>query len=134
MESLSLQAHEGLYNYRPQRKIDATQYKWQFEDIKPLTTPLQFCFDNHPFPFYPREMELHLHVKFKVSRPRPSTYHNDTSKFIVGPMVLLAHPVCIVVCKRGKQIIPRPPGVLRWSEPFELNTRPILRKLPLANS
>ena len=36
--TLSLKDDRGPYNYRPQRPIDATEYKWQFEDIKPLTT------------------------------------------------------------------------------------------------
>ena len=89
MESLSLQADKGQYNYRPQRKIDATEYKWQFEDIKPLTnssTPLQFRIDDRPFPFCPREMELHLRVKFKVADEKAPAYHSNTTKFIVGPV------------------------------------------------
>ena len=89
MEALSLQADKGQYDYRPQRKIDATEYKWQFEDIKPLTnssTPLQFRIDDRPFPFCPREMELHLRVKFKVADAKAPAYHNNTSLFIVGPV------------------------------------------------
>ena len=60
MESLSLQANKGQYNYLSQCKIDATKYKWQFEDIKPLTnssTPLQICIDDRPFPFWVREIQ-----------------------------------------------------------------------------
>lgn len=89
MESLSLQADKGQYDYRPQRKIDATEYKWQFEDIKPLTdssTTLQFRIDDRPFPFCPREMELHLRVKFKVAEAKAPAYHSSTSQFIVGPV------------------------------------------------
>ena len=89
MESLSLQADKGQYDYRPQRKIDATEYKWQFEDIKPLTnssTPLQFRIDDRPFPFCPREMELHLRVKFKVVTVKAPAYHTNTSQFIAGPV------------------------------------------------
>ena len=74
MESLSLQADKGQYDYRPQRKIDTTEYKWLFEDIKPLTnssTPLQFRIDDRPFPFCPREMGLHLRVNLKWPTPRP---------------------------------------------------------------
>ncbi|XP_078344073.1 uncharacterized protein F54H12.2-like [Oculina patagonica] len=89
MESLSLQADKGQYDYRPQRKIDATEYKWQFEDIKPLThssTPLQFRIDDRPYPFCPREMELHLRVKFKEGNTKALAYHNSTSNLIVGPV------------------------------------------------
>ena len=89
MESLSLRVDKGQYDYRPQRKIDTTEYKWQFEDIKPLTnssTPLQFRIDDRPFPFCPREMELHLRVKFKVGSVKAPIYHATTSLFIVGPV------------------------------------------------
>ena len=43
MESLSLQADKGRYDYRPQRNIDPTEYKWQSEDIKPLTNSSTRC-------------------------------------------------------------------------------------------
>lgn len=89
MEALSLQADRGQYDYRPQRKIDATEYKWQFEDIKPLTnssSPLQFRIDDRPYPFCPREMELHLRVKFQVADSKAPAYHNTTSNLIVGPV------------------------------------------------
>ena len=103
MESLSLQAEKGQYNYRPQPKIDATKYKWQFEDIKPLTnssTALQFRIDDRLFPFCPREMELHLRVKFKVGSGNALTYHNDTSKLIVGPINSFGYScICRVCCK-----------------------------------
>ena len=84
-----MQADKGQYDYRPQHKIDATEYKWQFEDIKPLTnssTPMQFRIDDRPFPFCLREMELHLRVKFIVAAAKAPAYHNDTTKFIVGPV------------------------------------------------
>ena len=89
MESLSFQADMGQYDYRSQRKIDATEYKWQFKEIKPLTnsaTLLQFRINNRPFPFCPREMGLHLHVKFKVADIKTPAYHNDSTKFIVDPI------------------------------------------------
>ena len=89
MDTVSLQADKGQYDYRPPRKIDVTEYKWQFEDIKPLTnssTPLQFRIDDRPFPFCPREMELHLRVKFKAKGIKAPRYHSDTSSFIVGPV------------------------------------------------
>ena len=39
-------ANRGLYDYRPTRAIDATEYKWQhFEDVKPetnLSVPIKF--------------------------------------------------------------------------------------------
>lgn len=89
MGPLSLEADKGQYDYRPVRKIDATEYKWQFEDIKPLTdstTPLQFRIDDRPYPFYPREMELHLGVSFKLADAYADPYHQVTNKFIVGPV------------------------------------------------
>ena len=89
MEPLSLEADKGQYDYRPVRKIDATEYKWQFEDIKPLTastTPLQFRIDDRPYPFCPREMELHLGVAFKVGDTAAEAYHSTTTKFIAGPV------------------------------------------------
>ena len=87
--TLSLKEDRGPYNYRPQRPIDATEYKWQFEDIKPLTTsstPLQFRIDDRPYPFCPREMELHLKVKFKLADAKAPAYHNTTTQFIIGPV------------------------------------------------
>ena len=85
----SLKEDRGPYNYRPQRPIDATEYKWQFEDIKPLTpssTPLQFRIDDRPYPFCPREMELHLKVNFKLAEAKAPAYHNTTTDFIIGPV------------------------------------------------
>ena len=103
MESLSLQADKGQYDYRAQRKIDATKYKSQFEDIKPLTnssTPLQFRIDDRPFPICQREMEQHLRVKFKVGSGNALAYHSDTSKFIVGPVNNFGYNcICQVHCK-----------------------------------
>lgn len=103
MESLSLQADKGQYDYRPQRMIDATEYKWQFEDIKPLTnsaTPLQFRIDDRPFPFCPREMELHLRVKFKVADQKAKAYHSNTALLIVGPVNNFGYScICQVRCK-----------------------------------
>ena len=89
IKTLSLKEDQGPYNYRPQRPIDATEYKWQFEDIKPLTissTPLQFRIDDRPYPFCPREMELHLKVKLKLADAKAPVHHNTTTKFIIGPV------------------------------------------------
>ena len=89
MESLSLQANTGQYDYQPQHKINATKCEWHFDDIKPLTnlsTPLQFCINHSQFPFCPREKELHLRVKFKVADETAPGYHSSTSKFIVEPV------------------------------------------------
>ena len=89
MESLSLQDDKGQYNYQPQHKINATKYKWQFDDIKPLTnlsTPMQFYIDDSPFTFCPQEIELHLTVKFKAPDEIAPGYHSNTSIFIVGPV------------------------------------------------
>ena len=88
-KTLTLQEDRGQYNYRPPRLIDATEYKWQFEDIKPLTnsaTPLQFRIDDRPYPFCPREMELHLKIKFIVGGIKAPAYHNNTANFIAGPV------------------------------------------------
>ena len=103
MESLSLQADKGQYDYRPQRKIDTNEYKWQFEDIKPLTnlsTPLQFRIDDRLFPFCQHEMEHHLRVKLKVANAKAPVYHIDTTKFIVGPVNNFGYScICQVRCK-----------------------------------
>ena len=88
-KTLSLKEDRGPYNYRSQRPIDATEYKWQFEHIKPLTnssTALQFRVDDRPYPFCPWEMELHLKVKFKVAVTKAPAYHNTTTQFIVRPV------------------------------------------------
>ena len=88
-KTLTLQEDRGQYDYRPSRRIDATEHKWQFEDIKPLTTsstPLQFRIDDRPYPFCPREMELHLRIKFKVGSSKAPTYHSNTANLIVGPV------------------------------------------------
>ena len=89
MELLSFQDDKGQYNYQPQHKINATKYKWQFDDIKPLTnlsTPMQFYIDDSPVTFCPQEIELHLRVKFKVPDEVAPGYHSNTSIFIVGPV------------------------------------------------
>lgn len=66
-DNVSLQVDKGQYEYRPVRRINVTEYKWQFEDIKPLindANPLKFKVDDRPYPFCPREVELHLYVRF----------------------------------------------------------------------
>lgn len=86
---ISVQADQAPYDYRPQRVVDGTEYKWQFEDIKPLTTsstPLQFRIDNRPFPFCPHEVELHLKVKFLEKTSAAPAYHSTTTKLIIGPV------------------------------------------------
>lgn len=67
-DNLSFHVDEGQYNFRPVRHINVTEYKWQFEDVKPLTAAwepsLQFRIDDRPYPFCPREIELHLFVRY----------------------------------------------------------------------
>ena len=95
MESLSLQADKGQYDYRPQHKIDATEDKWQFEDMKPLTnssTPLQFRIDDWPFPFCLCEMELHLQVKLVVAAFTAPAYHSNTSRVVSRFLIRRFHP------------------------------------------
>ena len=92
--TLSLKEDRGPYNYRPQRPTDATEYKWQFEDIKPLTTsstPLQFRIDDRPYPFCPREMEL-------ITAPPPNSS--------LDPSITLG-TVASVKCV-AKSTMPRP--------------------------
>ena len=102
-KTLTLQEDRGQYNYRPPRLIDATEYKWQFEDIKPLTnsaTPLQFRIDDRPYPFCPREMELHLKIKFTVGGVKAPAYHTNTANFIAGPVNNFGYScICQVRCK-----------------------------------
>lgn len=72
-DNVSLQVDQGPYEYRPVRRINVTEYKWKFEDIKPLTTdtnPLRFRVDDRPYPFCPREVELHLVVHFYYEQNR----------------------------------------------------------------
>ena len=47
-KTLTLQEDRGQYNYRPPRLIDATEYKWQFEDIKLLTNSATPGARSHP--------------------------------------------------------------------------------------
>ena len=61
---------------------------------------MQFRIDDQPFPFCPREMELHLRVKFKVVTVKAAAYHNNTSLFIVGPVNNFGYSyICQVRCK-----------------------------------
>ena len=106
--TLSLKEDRGPYNYRPQRPIDATEYKWQFEDIKPLTTsstPLQFRIDDRPYPFCPREMELHLKVKFKLADPKRQPITTPPPNSSLDPSITLG-TVASVKCV-AKSTMPR---------------------------
>ena len=88
-KTLTLQEDQGQYDYCPSHRIDATEHKLQFEDIKPLTssyTPLQFRIDDQPYPFCPREMEFHIRIKFKVGSSKAPAYHSNTARLIVGPV------------------------------------------------
>ena len=84
-----VQADKGLYNYRPPREIDATEYKWHFEDVKPQThstVPLKFRLDDRPYPFCPNEIELHLKVHFKLGSSKAPVNDFSTNQAIVGPV------------------------------------------------
>lgn len=74
---MELQADKSQYDYRPKWQIDSTEYKWQFEDVKPLnnyTMPLQFLMDDRPYLFCPREVELHLgYFSSRVPSKHPHT-------------------------------------------------------------
>ena len=70
-------------------------------DIKPLmtsSTRLQFHIEERTFPFCLCEMELHLHVKFKVVDDKVLTSHSNTSKFIMGPINNFGYSCIHQVC------------------------------------
>lgn len=84
-DNVSLQVDQGQYEYRPVRRINVTEYKWQFEDVKPLvnaSNPLKFKIDDRPYPFCPREMELHLNVQFYKDKGA-NTKANLTAPFVL---------------------------------------------------
>ena len=99
--AVSVQAHTGAFDYHPTRVIDGTEYKWNFEDIKPLTdstSPLKFCMADRPFLFCPAKVELHLKEKFKVGNRAAPTYPSagdkDGSTLVVGPVKNFSY-ICI---------------------------------------
>ena len=104
-DNVSLQVDQGPYEYRPVRRINVTEYKWQFEDVKPLTNSqkyLLFRVDDRPYPFCPREMELHLVVRFYQDKANNTlaAYNETNSKVRVLPVNNFGYS-CIqqIVCR-----------------------------------
>ena len=95
---LRIQYHHGVFEFASWqgsiRLPTPTQHRshpvqvavWRHQTLDELVHLLQFRTDDHPFRFCLREMELHLRVKFKVADETAPAYHNNTAKFIVGPV------------------------------------------------